>query len=40
MVTTTRGVATVTFCATTDRGTATITASAEDAFDSVLITVF
>ena len=38
--TTTRGTATVTFCATTDRGTATITASAEDAFDSVLITVF
>lgn len=40
VVTTNRGVATVTFCATTDRGTATITASAEDAFDSVLITVF
>jgi hypothetical protein len=30
----------VTFCGTTDRGTSTITASVEDAFDTVLITVF
>ena len=37
---TTRGMATVNFCAGDTRGTATITASAEDAFDSVLITVF
>lgn len=40
VVTTTRGTATVTFCAGDVRGTATITASAEDAFDSVLITIF
>ena len=38
--TTVRGAATVTFCGTTDRGTSTITASVEDAFDTVLITVF
>jgi hypothetical protein len=38
--TTVRGVATVTFCGTTDRGTSTITASVDDAFDTVLITVF
>jgi hypothetical protein len=38
--TTTRGTATVTFCGTTDRGTSTITASVEDAFDTVLVTVF
>jgi hypothetical protein len=35
-----RGVATVTFCAKKERGTATITAAVEDAFDTVLITVF
>jgi hypothetical protein len=39
-VSTTRGTATVTFCAKKERGTATITASVEDAFDTVLITVF
>jgi hypothetical protein len=39
-VTTIRGVANVTFCGKRERGTATITAAAEDAFDSVLITVF
>jgi hypothetical protein len=39
-VTTTRGVATVTYCGKRERGTAIITAAAEDAFDSVLITVF
>jgi hypothetical protein len=38
--TTTRGTATVRFCGTTDRGTSTITASVEDAFDTVLVTVF
>jgi hypothetical protein len=39
-VTTFRGTATVTFCAKRERGTATITAAVEDAFDTVLITVF
>jgi hypothetical protein len=39
-VTTLRGVATVTFCATAERGTATITAAADDAFATTLITVF
>ena len=39
-VNTVRGVATVTFCAKRERGTATITAAVEDAFDTVLITVF
>jgi hypothetical protein len=39
-VPTSRGVSNVTFCATRERGTATITASVEDAFDTVLITVF
>jgi hypothetical protein len=39
-VTTTRGVANITFCPRKERGTATITASVEDAFDTVLITVF
>lgn len=39
-VNTVRGVATVPFCAKQVRGTAIITASVEDAFDSVLITVF
>ena len=39
-VTTTFGTANVTFCAKRERGTATITAAAEDAFDTVLITVF
>jgi hypothetical protein len=39
-VSTNRGTANVTFCGTKTRGTAIITASAEDAFDSVLITVF
>ena len=39
-VNTLRGSATVTFCAKKERGTATITAAAEDAFDTVLITVF
>lgn len=39
-VNTLRGVATVTFCAKQVRGTAIITAAVEDAFDSVLITVF
>ena len=39
-VNTTRGIATVTFCAKKERGTATITAAVEDAFDTVLITVF
>jgi hypothetical protein len=37
---TVRGVANVTFCGKAERGTATITAAAEDAFDTVLITVF
>lgn len=40
VVTTLRGNATVTFCAKRQRGTATITAAVEDAFDTVLITVF
>jgi len=40
VATTFRGVATVTFCAKRQRGTATITAAVEDAFDTVLITVF
>jgi hypothetical protein len=39
-VNTSRGTATVTFCAKKERGTATITAAVEDAFDTVLITVF
>ena len=39
-VPTTRGTANVTFCGKKERGTATITAAAEDAFDTVLITVF
>jgi hypothetical protein len=39
-VNTLRGNATVTFCAKKERGTATITAAVEDAFDTVLITVF
>jgi hypothetical protein len=39
-VSTIRGTATVVFCAKKERGTATITAAAEDAFDTVLITVF
>ena len=39
-VNTLRGNATVTFCAKRQRGTATITAAVEDAFDTVLITVF
>jgi hypothetical protein len=39
-VNTLRGNATVTFCAKRERGTATITAAVEDAFDTVLITVF
>ena len=40
VVTTFRGTATVTFCGKRERGTATITAAVEDAFDTVLITVF
>jgi hypothetical protein len=39
-VVTVRGTANVTYCGKRERGTATITAAAEDAFDSVLITVF
>jgi hypothetical protein len=39
-VNTLRGNATVTFWAKKERGTATITAAVEDAFDTVLITVF
>jgi hypothetical protein len=39
-VNTVRGVANVTYCGKRERGTATITAAAEDAFDTVLITVF
>lgn len=39
-VSTVRGNATVTFCAKKERGTATITGAVEDAFDTVLITVF
>jgi hypothetical protein len=35
-----RGVANITYCGRTERGTATITASVEDAFATVLITVF
>ena len=38
--TTTRGTATVSFCAGSRVGTTTITAAAEDAFDTVLITIF
>jgi hypothetical protein len=38
--TTLRGTANVTFCGKEIRGTAIITASVEDAFDTVLITVF
>jgi hypothetical protein len=38
--TTTRGIATVTFCAGTGVGTDIVTAAAEDAFDTVLITIF
>jgi hypothetical protein len=38
--TTVRGTAVVTFCGKKERGTAIITAAVEDAFDSVLITVF
>jgi hypothetical protein len=38
--TTLRGMANVTFCAKKERGTAIITAAVEDAFDTVLITVF
>ena len=38
--TTLRGSANITYCAQRERGTATITASVEDAFDTVLITVF
>jgi hypothetical protein len=37
---TSRGTANVTFCGKQERGTATITAAVEDAFDSVLITIF
>jgi hypothetical protein len=37
---TVRGVANATFCGGRERGTATITAAVEDAFDTVLITVF
>ena len=40
VVTTLRGVANATFCAKKERGTAIITAAVEDAFDTVLITVF
>ena len=39
-VITIRGTANVTYCGKKERGTATITAAAEDAFDTVLITVF
>ena len=39
-VVTIRGTANVTYCGKRERGTAIITAAAEDAFDSVLITVF
>jgi hypothetical protein len=39
-VNTLRGVANVTFCGKRERGTSIITAAVEDAFDSVLITVF
>jgi len=39
-VNTLRGIANVTFCGKRERGTATITAAVEDAFDTVLITVF
>jgi hypothetical protein len=37
---TTRGTANVTYCGKRERGTATITAAVDDAFDTVLITVF
>ena len=39
-VATNRGTASAVFCGTQQRGTATITGSVEDAFDTVLITVF
>jgi hypothetical protein len=39
-VATLRGTANVTFCGKKERGTAIITAAVEDAFDTVLITVF
>ena len=39
-VTTIRGTANVTYCGKRERGTAIITAAVEDAFDTVLITVF
>jgi hypothetical protein len=39
-VNTLRGNATVTYCGKRERGTAIITAAVEDAFDTVLITVF
>jgi len=39
-VTTVRGTANVTFCGKAQRGTANITAAVQDAFDTVLITVF
>lgn len=38
--TTVRGTATATYCGKRERGTAIITAAVEDAFDTVLITVF
>jgi flavin-binding protein dodecin len=38
--TTLRGTATAVFCGKAERGTAIITAAVEDAFDTVLITVF
>ncbi|MGH7358522.1 MAG: hypothetical protein ACREJR_06900 [Candidatus Rokuibacteriota bacterium] len=39
-VTTIRGTANVVFCGKAERGTANITAAVQDAFDTVLITVF
>ena len=39
-VSTIRGTANVTFCGKAERGTANITAAVQDAFDTVLITVF
>jgi hypothetical protein len=39
-VSTVRGTANITFCGKQVRGTATITGTVDDAFDSVLITVF
>jgi len=39
-VNTLAGTANVTFCGKAERGTATITAAVQDAFDTVLITVF